>query len=63
MHGLEFILWDVRPPTICFKMASDLQLRVIRCIQKNVIEVHRENNKKFKYYKECILGENKNIEK
>ena len=42
---------------------SDLQLRVIQRIHKNETEVHNENNKKFKYCKECILGENKSIEK
>ena len=31
--------------------------------QKYVIEVQGENNEKFKYCKECILGENKSIEK
>ena len=45
------------------KMTSDLQLRVIRRIHKNVTEVHSENNEKFKYCKECISGENKSIEK
>ena len=45
------------------KMTSDLQLHVIQRIHESVIEVHSENNEKFKYYKECISGENKSIEK
>ena len=39
-------------------MTFDLQLWVIRRIQKNVTEVQGENNEKFKYCKECISGEN-----
>ena len=31
--------------------------------QKYVTEVPGENNEKFNYCKECISGENKNIEK
>ena len=38
-------------------------MRVIRRIHKNLTEVHSENKEKFKYCEECILGENKSIEK
>ena len=41
------------------KMMFDLKLHVIQHVHKNVIEVHSENNEKFKYYKECISGEKK----
>ena len=44
-------------------MTSDLQLRVIQCMHKNVTKVHSEINEKVKYRKECISGQNKKYRK